>query len=36
VDGSWDYRPYSYCNGDAYASGYFGVDGPHFSFRLGF
>jgi hypothetical protein len=36
VEGRLDYRPYSYCNGDYFATGYFSVDGPRFSIRIGF
>lgn len=36
VEGRLTYRPYAYCEGNYFATGYFGIDGPHFSIRLGF
>ncbi|HEX9732527.1 MAG TPA: hypothetical protein VGG06_11135 [Thermoanaerobaculia bacterium] len=36
VDGYWDYRPYAYCGDRYFATGYFAVDGPRFSLRIGF
>ncbi len=31
-----DYRPYAYCDGGFFASGYFGLRGPVFSIGIGF
>ena len=36
AEGRLDYRPYAYCNGKYHATGYFGIDGPHFSIHIGF
>lgn len=36
VEGHLDYRPYAYCDGNYFATGYFGIDGPHFSIHIGF
>jgi len=36
VDDALLYRPYSYCEGEFYATGYFSVGGPHFDLTLRF